>query len=271
MRKHHLTPLKSKSTKSLEKRERNNQFGEPGFQTQRTKRDHLKHYLSSNEIKIPSSLTKKTFELTETNLFLPTSPRILQKIAYSNDQHKCTKEKCIDKMIALKIANKNVLKVFSSHNFRSNDSKKEPVLITLPEELKILDQESVSERTEAQKLLEWFEVMKKNQLDQILNRKQLVMLNISQQENGISLAGSILSLGLKRLIEQVQTHCNEKAVMIEKLFESFKDFWKVSGKIEQNIQKVKYKDLCNQLDDAKSEIISMHKTLKTETHEVRNI
>ena len=171
-------------------------------------------------------------------------------------------------MIALKIANKNVLKVFNSHTFRKDDFKKSPTFLTIPDELKALDQESIPERTEASKLLEWLTVMQKTQLDDILNKEKLNKLDIHEREKALELAESVLALALKRLTEQVQIHCSEKAIMVSKLFTLYKEYWKIERKLERNAQKTMYKDLCTHLDKVISENISIHKSFKADIQKV---
>ena len=218
-----LTPL-SYTSRELVKNERKSGFRSEDLSEnpQRLNRDNLKHYLSTNQIKTPLHSIKKKFELTESNLFLPTSPRILQKLAVSTENKQCTKEKCIDNIIAIRLANKNVLKAFSKP-YRSEEKKSNDLFIVVPEELKVLDQKNETERTSALKLLEWFETMQKTELEGLFFNKFLNLDPVSQ-ENLIKTADSILSIGLQKLIEQVQIHCNENAIMISNLFNVYKAY-----------------------------------------------
>lgn len=265
MNKKLLTPLKISSIRADELSEKKS----PGNNSQRIKRENLKQYLSSNDIKLSHHSNKKPFELTESHLFLPTSPRVLQKLATSTDNKQCTKEKCIDKMIALKLANKNVLKVFSMNRLSREEILKEKLFITIPDELKKLDQGGVSERTEASKLLEWFEVMEKTQLERCLNREKLNKLDFEQQKQELDVAESILSLGLVKLIDQVQTHCNEQAIAIRKIFAFYKKFWKIVLRTKLNSSEQHGIVLCSQMDNLKSEQIALVKLHKAETQKVK--
>ena len=264
-----LTPLKSSTLKhEIISDARRLAAAEISQNTQRAGRDHLKQYLSSNDIKVSCHSNKKTFELTENNLYLPTSPRVLQKIAYSTDGKSCMKEKCLDKMIALKLANKNVLKLFSSFNHRKEEPATSPVLITVPEELQALDIDNSSERSEATKLLKWFEVMEKSQLESSLNEENFQSLTISEQEHALDVAESILSLAMSRLPDQVKTHCSEKAIMVGKLFESYKKYWIAEGKIRERTQEHAVKEIYVQLAEAKAENVSIIKESKAEIQSV---
>lgn len=251
----YLVPLTERALKSYDLGDNRKKVDTESCKNEhRANREHLKKYLSSQIIEMPS---KKTFELTESNVHVPATSRILQQFIHLGDQKIIRKEKSLDRLIALKIANKSVLNAISRLNLRKDDAKKIPELIMVPEELKALDQEIISGRSEVSKMLEWFEKAYNEEIDPFMDIRSLNILDIVEQKKAMENAENILNLSINKLTELVNLQCSEKAMMINKLFSGFKKFWEVSNSLKNYKQENQIRQLTNDLDNYKSNFISL--------------
>jgi hypothetical protein len=263
-----LKPLFIKNAEDLEK---NLQLTDNFIQySYRGYRDSLKHYLSVNSIKSSNS-KKKTFELTENNLHGSTSPRIVQRLQLPVDNQPYGKEKYLENIVAIKRANKSVLKALHSMDYKKDNLKASPFVINIPDELKQLNTENISERSEATKMLEWFESMEKTELQPLFTIKKLLDLSANEQDKVLNTAESIILLSLTKVIEAVKTHCSEKAIMIQNIFNSYKKYWEAFIAINKIKQENLLKDIAKDIDNQKSEFISLKKSSRSEISTVKYI
>lgn len=223
----------------------------------RENRYHLKRYLSTNQLSVPHSLSKKPFELTETTINHLSTPRIMEKLLGNSKSCKNYKEKKIDKMIQIKKANKNVLNAMN--NFTLNKSlKKQQIFIQVPNEFKTLDQVPSTKRSESVELVEWFE-------DEIRDGcwtwPELLKKSENEQIEEIKKFQRVLNAGFVKFVELLSKHCIEQAGFLSQFIEKFGQLWQLKFNFKLNSQELQMKNLSLALDKEKQGFTA----LETET------
>lgn len=219
----------------------------------RENRYHLKHYLSSNQLSVPHSHRKKLYELTESTINHQTSPRILKKILETSKSCTKSKEKNINKIVALKKANKNVLNAMN--NFTYNKSfKHKQVLIKVPEDLNLYDKEVLTERSEILQLVEWFEMSLKNGC-----WDELVLMGKGEKGIGEEIRKNeeVLEIGFSRFVDLIKVHCIEQAGFVVKFFEKYRELWRLKVNSKVNSQEFTIKKLMIEAGNGKNEFVAL--------------
>lgn len=190
----------------------------------RQNRYHLKRYLSSKQLSEGPSSSRRHFELTQSALDNPASPRIIQKAL--NPFKTRVREKQIDQMVAIKLANKNILRSINPLTPRPDSLKLNGIQLKIPDELKALDNEGISERNEITKLVDWFEFGLRTQFFLDGNDDQGILKNCQSDEGLIDRSEEFINLAFVKFFDLLRTQCNERAALFSILIEKFERIWK---------------------------------------------
>ena len=232
----------------------------------RQNRYHLKRYLSSKQLSEGPSSSRRHFELTQSALDNPASPRIIQKAL---DPFKTrVREKQIDQMVAIKLANKNIFKSINSLTPRPDSLKLNGIQLKIPDELKALDNEGISERNEITKLVDWFEFGLKTQFFLDGNDEQVILKNCQSREGVIERSEEFINLAFAKFFDLLRTQCNERAALFSILIEKFERIWKFKSLVEGFSQFEELKSAREKLDSQSIELTNYQIKLSKLSKEV---
>jgi hypothetical protein len=230
----------------------------------RQNRYHLKRFLSSNHLSEGPSTSRKTYELTQSTLDNPGSPRIIQKAL--NPFKSKMREKQIDQAISLKLANKNILRSIKQPSPRSESLKVPGIQLKIPDQLKALENECLSERSEIARLMEWYDDNIKTH--SFLNTTEEEFLAEKDKSGLLEKLEDFNNFAYTKFFELLKIQCNERALMLGTLMQRFELIFKFKEILKSQNSEIKIKSLLEKLDQTQKDFENFSKKSSKSLKEV---